>query len=113
MSTDFRRSRLICMTQFVLDRNGLQTVKLMGHAVPGAEMAIWERGKLTPVIFYMNRGRPARIPHFDHYLIQANRKAAEAGHEQLKDNVWVRRNFRLLSCKAYRGDRSYRKVRLG
>lgn len=75
--------------------------------------AVWENGaKLIPMIVYMNRGRPARVPRFDHYLLQVNSAAAKGGTTDIKNRGWVMRNFRLLRSDFSNNDMRYQSIPL-
>lgn len=110
MSIGLRRQRIIAMSQLMLSARDIQTVELRGRAVPGAELAIWRNNRLLPTILYLNRGKPARRPHFDHYLLQVNSDVAEADHHSLKDANWVKSKFRLFISVSVNGDSEYKEV---
>lgn len=77
--------------------------------------AVWEpNGAIIPIVIYMNRGKPARMPKFPHYLLQVNSEAAATPGvvRKTKDAEWVKRNIRLFRTKDNAGDLSYEEVTL-
>jgi len=120
-----KRQRAILIANSVLADRGFEVLEfrflapgvggdplLKAFKTPG-NYAMWEKGgTIVPILIYMNRTRPARIPKFPHYLLQVNASAvARPGVIKLmRDQEWRQRNVRLMKTDTTNGDTKYLEV---